>query len=79
MTGLPIAGTTLPSVETVDQIRAIDQAPLRNLHITQAYHALASALAARTGGGTNWCVFATWASRQAGQTRPYLRGSPLAC
>ena len=68
MTGLPIAGETLPSVETVDRIRAIDRAPLRNLHITQAYHALAAALAARTGGGTNWCVFATWASRQAGQT-----------
>ncbi len=74
MTAIPPAGATLPSVETIDQIRAIDRAPLRNLHITQAYHALASALAARTGGGTNWCVFATWASRQAGQT---IRGEDL--
>ena len=68
MTGLPIAGTTLPSVETVDRIRAIDRAPLRNLHITQAYHALAAGPGREGGGGTNWCVFATWASRQAGQT-----------
>jgi hypothetical protein len=68
MTALPDTGATVPSVETVDRIRLIDRAPLRNLHITQAYHSLASALAARTGGGTNWCVFATWASRQAGQT-----------
>ncbi|AMY08614.1 hypothetical protein LuPra_01818 [Luteitalea pratensis] len=74
MTAIPTAGATLPSVETIDRIRAIDRAPLRNLHITQAYHALASAFAARTGGGTNWCVFATWASRQAGQT---IRGEDL--
>ncbi len=63
-----------PSVETVDRIRAIERAPLRNLRITQAYHELSVALAARTGGGANWCGYATWASRQAGQT---IRGEDL--
>ena len=74
MTSISTAGVTLPTVETIDRIRAIDRAPLRNLQITQAYHDLASALAARTGGGANWCGFATWASRQAGQT---IRGEDL--
>jgi hypothetical protein len=41
---------------------------LRNLQITQAYHELALALTARTGICANWCTFATWASKQAGQT-----------
>ncbi|MBL8154575.1 MAG: hypothetical protein JNM70_10350, partial [Anaerolineae bacterium] len=41
---------------------------IRNLHITQSYHELARALAARTGRQANWCVYATWASKQAGQT-----------
>ena len=29
---------------------------------------MSSALAARVGPGANWCTFATWASKQAGQT-----------
>jgi hypothetical protein len=41
---------------------------LRNLRITQAYHELSVGLAACTGEAANWCTFATWASRQAGQT-----------
>ena len=47
----------------------------RNLRITQAYHELSAALAARTGEAANWCTFATWASKQAGQT---IRGHDLA-
>lgn len=41
---------------------------LRNLQITQCYHELALSLAERTHGGANWCTFATWASKQAGQS-----------
>ena len=41
---------------------------LRNLRITQAYHELSAGLAAWAGEAANWCTFATWASRQAGQT-----------
>lgn len=38
------------------------------MQITQAYHELALAMTARTGICANWCTFATWASKQAGQT-----------
>jgi hypothetical protein len=58
----------VPSLAEIDVIcRDVDPVR-RNLRITQAYHELAVALAARTGTGANWCTFATWASRQAGQT-----------
>ena len=46
----------------------------RNLRITQAYHELSAAVAALLGPGANWCTFATWASKQAGQT---IRGDDL--
>jgi len=39
---------------------------VRNLRITQCYSALA--------GAANWCSFATWVSKQAGQT---IRGEDL--
>ena len=57
-----------PTVAEVEQIAAVPDAVLRNLQITQCYHELGRALAERTGGGANWCCFATWASKQAGQT-----------
>lgn len=41
---------------------------VRNLQITQCYHELSLALAERISPGANWCTFATWASKQAGQT-----------
>ena len=41
---------------------------VRNLHITHSYHELSFVLARRTGPCANWCTFATWASKQAGQT-----------
>ncbi len=41
---------------------------LRNLTITQAYHELSKAVSRDLPGEVNWCAFATWASRQAGQT-----------
>jgi hypothetical protein len=63
-----------PSVAEVREICRIDNALLRNLRITDCYHRLSSAFAARVGSGANWCTFATWASRQAGCT---IRGEDM--
>jgi hypothetical protein len=61
--------TPAPTVSDVDRIAALHDPVSRNLQITQCYSELSSAFAARTGGGpANWCTFATWASKQAGQT-----------
>lgn len=57
-----------PDVRQVEQITAHGDLIVRNLQITQCYHELSAALAGRTGLSANWCTFATWASRQAGQT-----------
>jgi hypothetical protein len=38
------------------------------LQISQCYHDLSLALASKIAPGANWCTFATWASKQAGQT-----------
>jgi hypothetical protein len=58
----------VPASVEVDRIATLGDPVLRNLQITQCYHELASALAKRTGADANWCTFATWASKQAGQT-----------
>jgi len=52
----------------VDRVAAIADPVIRNLEITQAYHELSVAAAARLGHVANWCTFATWASKQAGRT-----------
>lgn len=57
-----------PSVEEVDRITALPDLALRNLHVTQGYYELSTALALRLGPCSNWCTFAIWASKQAGQT-----------
>ena len=59
---------TAPTVTEVDAISAIADPVVRNLRITQCYHELSGVIAARVAPGANWCTFATWASRQAGQT-----------
>jgi hypothetical protein len=56
------------TVSEVERIAASRSPVLRNLQITQSYHKLSATLAARTGPSANWCTFATWASKQAGQT-----------
>jgi hypothetical protein len=56
-----------PTTTDVDRIAALIDPVIRNLQITQCYHELAAALVARVNGA-NWCTFATWASKQAGQT-----------
>jgi hypothetical protein len=57
-----------PSIPEVEAISANADPVRRNLRITLAYHELSAALGALTGPGANWCTFATWASKQAGQT-----------
>ncbi len=64
----------IPSVAEVQRIAALADPVLRNLLITQCYHELAVVVARRTGIAANWCAFATWASKQAGQT---IRGEDL--
>src|SRR5688572_30222722 len=59
---------TTPTVSEVDAISSIADPVLRNLRITQCYHELSGAIVTRVAPGANWCTFATWASRQAGQT-----------
>ncbi len=59
---------SIPTPADVDRIAALPDPVIRNLQITQCYHELAVALAARAGLSANWCTFATWASKQAGQT-----------
>jgi len=54
--------------EDVDRVATIADPVIRNLQITQAYHVLSAAAAARLGQVANWCTFATWASKQAGRT-----------
>jgi hypothetical protein len=59
----------VPTVAHVERIAAQRDPVVRNLQITQCYHELSRALAARMGGApANWCTVATWASKQAGQT-----------
>ena len=58
----------IPTLEDINQIVANNDPVIRNLQITQCYHELSTVLAGRTGQNANWCTFATWASKQAGQT-----------
>jgi hypothetical protein len=59
-----------PTVADVERIAALTDSVVRNLQITQCYCELSRAFATRMmgGGAANWCTFATWASKQAGQT-----------
>jgi hypothetical protein len=63
------------TVTDIERISAVKDPVIRNLQITLCYHELALVLAARTGVNANWCTFATWASKQAGQT---IRNEDLA-
>ncbi len=58
----------VPTLAEIDQIVALVDPVIRNLQITQSYHELARVMTVRTGISANWCIFATWASKQAGQT-----------
>src|SRR5215212_10961257 len=56
------------TVEKIDSIASLADPVLRNLQITQCYCELSTNFSKRMGPGANWCTFATWASKQAGQT-----------
>ena len=57
--------------DEVEQIAALRDPVIRNLRITECYSRLAAAMEL---GCSNWCTYATWASRQAGRT---IRGEDL--
>jgi hypothetical protein len=57
-----------PTPKDIHRISTLDNPVIRNLQITQCYHELSSAFTSRTGKVANWCTFAAWASKQAGQT-----------
>ena len=59
---------TTPSAEQIDSIASLAEPVLRNLQITQCYCELSAVFAKRMGRFANWCTFAVWASKQAGQT-----------
>ncbi len=58
----------IPTVTDVEKVAPLSDPVIRNLQISQCYYELALAMTTRLGGMANWCTFATWASRQAGQT-----------
>ena len=59
---------SIPTIADVERICTLNAPVVRNLQITQCYHELALAMGGRSGWNANWCTFATWASKQAGQT-----------
>src|SRR5438094_6565457 len=63
-----LSSRVVPTVAEVDQIATLADPVLRNLQITQCYCELSAVFAEREGPRANWCTFATWASKQAGQT-----------
>jgi hypothetical protein len=56
------------TVECVDRIARLRDPIIRNLQITQCYYEISQSVAPFAGPSANWCTFATWASKQAGQT-----------
>ena len=65
---LPGGAGVFPAIAEIERILAVSDLALRNLFITQGYHELSGALSRMLGSSANWCTFATWASKQAGQT-----------
>jgi hypothetical protein len=57
-----------PNMADIRRIGLINNAVLRNVLITQSYYELSQMIMSRTGSVANWCTFATWASKQAGQS-----------
>ena len=57
-----------PTIKDVARIAGINDSVIRNLNITQGYYELSQAMSKYTDGNPNWCTFAVWASKQAGQS-----------
>jgi hypothetical protein len=70
----PSRDTTVPDVAEVRRIAGLSNPVIRNLEITDCYSRLAAAVSKLSYECSNWCTFATWASRQAGRT---IRGEDL--
>ncbi|WNG46245.1 hypothetical protein F0U60_20560 [Archangium minus] len=72
MLGVPSEDTlprlwSTPTHEELDAIVRVTDPVVRNLRITQAYHALTVALSGLLGvKNVSWCAYATWASKTAG-------------
>lgn len=64
----PPPSFSIPTTDDVKRITAVEDPLIRNLQITQCYHEISEAVSRRTGLRANWCTFAAWASKQAGQT-----------
>ena len=56
------------TVKDVKEIASIEDPVIRNLNITQGYYELSQTMSKYTDGNPNWCTFAVWASKQAGQS-----------
>jgi hypothetical protein len=59
---------TVLKVDEVDRISHLNDPIVRNLQITQCYYEISQSVTRFSGHSANWCTFATWASKQAGQT-----------
>ena len=59
---------SIPTAEDVARIAGINDPVIRNLNITQGYYELSQAMSKYTDRNPNWCTFAVWASKQAGQS-----------
>jgi len=59
---------SIPTIEDVVRIADISDPVIRNLNITQSYYELSQAMSKYTDRNPNWCTFAVWASKQAGQS-----------
>src|SRR5262245_34677029 len=57
-----------PTVDEVDRISRLSDPVVRNLQITQWYYEISQSIPRLTISSANWCTFAIWASKQAGQT-----------
>ena len=57
-----------PTVDEIDRISRLSDPVVRNLQITQCYYQISHLIAPIAAISANWCTFATWASKQAGQT-----------
>jgi len=58
----------IPTIADVERISVISNPVVRNLNITQCYYELSKAMGELIGINPNWCTFAVWASKQAGQS-----------
>lgn len=59
---------SFPSVSEVEQIVNNVNPVMRNLNITMGYYELSEGMKKITGESSNWCTYAVWASKQAGQS-----------